>query len=290
MQDFTKSRHIAPTLPIQKLVKDLTIGQRSTDTRNQLSSFLHGHIFPELDPFWVEIYYPDSQSDSFLPAQFPDQTLDRQRHVPENIPGALSLIGQFFETGYPAELPPSQSTLFSTPTNNSTHLLVPIHDGPERLGLLYLGSPKIWSFTADFLDSVQTLAAVIGSRLKSMATIQQLQESMDALEYADRLRTALYQISELAHNSENINDLYARLHQTMAHLIHAENFFIALVEDRRDGKYIKFPYYADQNDTHFQGMELQLDHQNMFYHRLFTQNQTTAPAYPDEFWPDLSGT
>ena len=92
-----------------------------------------------------------------------------------------------------------------------------------------------------------------------MATIQQLQESMHALEYADRLRTALYEISELAHNSENINDLYAKLHQTMAHLIHAENFFIALVEDRRDGKYIKFPYYADQNDTHFQGMELQLD-------------------------------
>jgi signal transduction histidine kinase/ActR/RegA family two-component response regulator len=260
MQDFTKSLHIAPTLPIQKLVKDLTIGQRSTETRDQLSSFLHGHIFPQLDPFWVEIYYPDSLSDSFFPSLFPDQTLNRQKLVPENIPGTLPEIGQLFETGYPAELPcPAQATLFSTPTNNNTHLLVPIHDGPERLGLLYLGSLNAWSFTADFLDSLQTLAAVIGSRLKSMAVIQQLQESMHALEYADRLRTALYQISELAHNSENILDLYARLHQTMAHLIHAENFFIALVEERRDGKYIKFPYYADQNDTHFQGMELQLD-------------------------------
>ena len=115
MQDFTKSLHIAPTLPIQKLVKDLTIGQRSTDTRDQLSSFLHRHIFPKLDPFWVEIYYPDSQSDSFLPSQFPDQTVNRQKHVPENLPGALPVIGQLFETGYPAELPcpVTSNTLFN---------------------------------------------------------------------------------------------------------------------------------------------------------------------------------
>jgi hypothetical protein len=90
MQDFTKSLHIAPPLPILKLVKDLTIGQRSVENRDQLSSFLRAHIFPKLGPFFVEIYYPDSQSDSFLPSQFLDQAANRQKHVPENLPADLN--------------------------------------------------------------------------------------------------------------------------------------------------------------------------------------------------------
>lgn len=284
MRDFTESLQIAPTLPVQQLVKDLTIGQRATVTRGQLSSFLHEHIFPKLAPYCVEIYYQKSHSDSYLPSRLPDQTASGNEHVPDNIPKALPLIEQIFETGCPAELDRSSlAALFSTPTDNRSHLLVPLQDGPERLGLLYLGGRTPCSFTPCYLDAVQTLAAVIGSRLKSMATIQQLQESMHALEYSDRLRTALYEISELAHNSENINDLYARLHQTMDRLIHAENFFIALVEKRPEGKYIQFPYYADQIDTHFQGMELQLDQKKCSITGYLLKNRQPLLLTPGNF-------
>jgi signal transduction histidine kinase/CheY-like chemotaxis protein len=260
MQDFTKSLYTAPTLPILELVKELTIGQRSTDTIDLLSAFLHTNIFPKLWPFFIEIYFPDNLSGNFLPSQLQDQSADRQKSVPETIRGDHPIISQLAETRCPAELlSQSQPTPFLTATSNSTHLLVPIQDGPELSGLLYLGSPKPCSFSPDFLDSIQTLAAVIGSRLKSMTTIQQLKESMHALEYSDRLRTVLYEISEQAHCSENITDLYAKLHQKVSRLIHARNFLIALVEDRQDGKYINFPYFVDRNDTHFQGMELKLD-------------------------------
>jgi signal transduction histidine kinase/CheY-like chemotaxis protein len=260
MQDFTKSLHTAPTPPILELVQELTIGQRSTDTIDLLSVFLRANIFPKLWPFFIEIYFADKLSGNFLPSQFQDQSADRQKSVPATIRGDHPVIRQLAETRYPAELlNQTQPTPFLTATDNSTHLLVPIQDGPELSGLLYLGSPSPCSFTPGFLDSIQTLAAVIGSRLKSMGTIQQLKESMHALEYSDRLRTALYEISEQAHCSENITDLYAKLHQKVDCLIDARNFFIALVEDHKDGKYINFPYFIDKNDTHFQGMELKLD-------------------------------
>jgi signal transduction histidine kinase/CheY-like chemotaxis protein len=260
MKDFTKSFHTAPTLPILKLVKELTIGQRSTDTIELLSIFLRANIFPKLWPFFIEIYYPDIVSGNFLPSQIPSQSADRQYNVPETIRGDHLIIQQLAKSRYPAEIVDQpQSSPFRTATNNRTQLLVPIQDGPELSALLYLGSPSLCSLTPDFLDSIQTLAAVIGSRLKSMGTIQQLKKSMHDLKYSDRIRTALYEISEQAHCSENITDLYAKLHQKVGCLIHAQNFFIALVENKQDGNYIKFPYFVDENDTQFQGMELKMN-------------------------------
>ena len=92
-----------------------------------------------------------------------------------------------------------------------------------------------------------------------MEMILQLKESMRTREYSDRLRTALYEISEQAHDSDNISDLYAKIHETVGNLIHARNFFIALVEDCEDEKNIEFPYYADVHDPHFQNMVLKFD-------------------------------
>jgi len=269
MQDFTKSFNTTPTSPdldtldILELIKELTIGQRSTDTIDQLAAFLHASIFPKLTPFAVEIYFRDNLSGNFFPPAYQDQLPNSTNSVPLTILGDHPIIRKIAETRSPAEYlkssQPSQPTLFLSETNNSSQLLVPILIGSEPAALLYLGSPTLFSFSVGYIHSLQTLAEVIGSRLKSMGIIRQLQDSMYALEYSDRLRTALYEISEQAHSSENLMDLYAKIHQKVGRLLHARNFFIALVEECKDGKYIKFPYFIDKNDTHFQGMELKLD-------------------------------
>ena len=259
MQDFTQSLHCAPTLPILELVKELTIGQRSTDTIDQLSLFLHTDIFPKFCPFSIEIYFRDP-SGNFLPSRIQQQPTESPQNVPEMISGNHPIVRQLAETSSPVELRnQNQPTPFSAAVNNDSHLLVQIQDGSELSALLYLGSKTPYFFPPDFLDSMQTLAAVIGSRLKSMATIKQLKKSMHALEYSDRLRTVLYEISDQAHCSENITDLYSKLHQQVGHLLDARNFFIAIVEKQQDGNYIKFPYYVDEYDPQFQGMELKMD-------------------------------
>ena len=259
MED-TKSLYSAPKSIILELVKELTVGQRSSDSVDQLSAFLHANIFPKLGPFFVEIYFSDSLSGNFLPSGIQSQQTTRDNNVPAAIPQNHTIIRQLKETGAPAEISrETQPPLLLSESNYATNLLVPIQDGAQISSLIYLGSTKTCSFSPDFLSAIQTLAAVIGSRLKSMSTIQQLTESMHALEYSDRLRTALYEISEQAHFSKDITDLYGKLHQKVGRLLHARNFFIALVEDHQDGKYIKFPYFVDENDTHFQGMELKLD-------------------------------
>lgn len=262
MQDITRGIDTAPAaLLILELVRELTVGQRKIDTAEQLSAFLHTVIFPKLRPLCIEIYFPDNLSGDFLPCHL---EAGKVKNTPETIPamihGDQPIIDLLAETHSPVELSaPPQSPAFFTSPKNSAQLLIPIHDGSEIFGLLYVGSRGAGSFPAEFVTSIKTVAAVIGSRLKSMGTIIELKKSMHELEYSDRLRTALYEISEQAHSSENINDLYAKLHQQVGRLIHARNFFIALEEQRPDGQYIKFPYYIDQNDTHFQNMELKLE-------------------------------
>jgi len=258
MQDLTKNLNPVPAHSILDLVKELTVGQRATDTVEQLSDFLHTSIFPKLDAFSIEIYFPDNSRNTFLP---PPASRGRKT-VPAGIPADFPLIKELQASGNPIEIKDrDRDADFLAATGNRVHLIIPIIDQARLYGLLYFGRPDYYSFSPSGIQAKQTLAAVIGSRLKSMAIIQQQLESMRALEYSERLRTALYEISEQAHAAENISELYRRIHQIVGRLIYAENFFIALVEDRQDGTYIKFPYFADTSDPHFQGMEIRLDHQ-----------------------------
>jgi len=256
MQDLKKNLDPIAAHPILDLVKELTIGQRSTDTVEQLSEFLHTNIFPKLDAFFIEIYFPDNARRTFLPPNIKNGP----KNVPKRIPAEYALIEELQASGHPVEIKAQHpDPEFLAETGNQVHLIIPIIDRSSLYGLLYFGGSDGYSFTPDGIQAVQTLAAVIGSRLKSMGIIQQQLESMRALEYSERLRTALYEISEQAHSAENISELYLKIHQIVRGLIHAENFYIALVEDRKDGKYIKFPYFADTSDPQFQGMEIQLD-------------------------------
>lgn len=68
-------------------------------------------------------------------------------------------------------------------------------------------------------------------------------------EMADRernnaLQTAMYRISEATHTMGDLPDLYRRLHEIIATLMPARNFFIALHDPVEH--VLSFPYYADE--------------------------------------------
>ena len=116
-----------------------------------------------------------------------------------------------------------------------------------------------------------------------MATILELQKSIAEVEYSERLRIALHEISEEAQRAIDINSFYAKLHQVVSNLIHAPNFFIALVKNNSDGKYIQFPYYADDIDPQYQGVEFKLDDGPLSLTSYLLQSQETLLLTPDNF-------
>lgn len=252
--------HSVPTQLILGLVRDLTVGQRSAETVESLTTFLHNKIFSRLAPLSLDIFLPHNSSELYLPPASAAKKDSPFNRVPFEIPGDHRLIRALSQDGIPHllsncnELPD-----FLTVTGNKTHILTPIQDEEQLKGLLYLGSGKASSFSPEFVSSLQTMAAVIGSRLKSMLTIRHLNDSLVTLEYSEQLKTALYEISEHAHSSANINDLYAKLHQAVGRLIYARNFYIALTKTNKDTNVIRYPYFADDNDQFLQNSSTRLD-------------------------------
>jgi signal transduction histidine kinase/CheY-like chemotaxis protein len=286
MHTSEKNCYSLPAQTILDFIKELTIGQRSTDTLEQLALFLHSTLFPKLGPFFIEIYFPDGSLKNYLAKGEIGSSLKVPKYVPQVIPAAVPFLEDMRTSRAPVEFyssMPQPQVLKAT--GNASHLLAPIHDDADLLGLLYVGSIENCVFSPIYVGAIETLAAIIGSRLKSMGTIIQLKKSMHALAYSERLRTALYEISEQAHHSKNIADLYANLHQIVGDLIPAKNFYIALVDEQRDGQYITFPYFADSNDPHFQGMKIKLDEENQPITGFLLKTRQPLLLTPDNFDP-----
>jgi signal transduction histidine kinase len=62
----------------------------------------------------------------------------------------------------------------------------------------------------------------------------------------DGAQNALYQISEAAQVSADLQDLFRRIHAIIDELLPAKNFFLALYDERAD--VVSFPYFVDEKD------------------------------------------
>jgi GAF domain-containing protein/CheY-like chemotaxis protein len=64
---------------------------------------------------------------------------------------------------------------------------------------------------------------------------------------SEQVQEALYRIAEAATAASDLQAFYREVHATVAMLMYAENFYIALYDDRRMA--INFPYYVDAVDV-----------------------------------------
>lgn len=75
---------------------------------------------------------------------------------------------------------------------------------------------------------------------------RELQAEILERKRSEKLQRALFRIAELAISSETLERFYADVHAVVDELIHARNFYIALLSD--DGQSVEFPYSIDECD------------------------------------------
>jgi diguanylate cyclase (GGDEF)-like protein/PAS domain S-box-containing protein len=63
---------------------------------------------------------------------------------------------------------------------------------------------------------------------------------------AERLRSALFRISEVAHAARDLDEVYSSVHSIVGELMDATNFYIALYDPATDT--LTFPYFVDECD------------------------------------------
>jgi PAS domain S-box-containing protein len=86
---------------------------------------------------------------------------------------------------------------------------------------------------------VNELGKVIG--------VSSLVDDITEREKSQKIQQALYQISESVHTIEDINQLYKEIHRIVGGLMKADNFYIALYDEKTE--MISFPYFVDEFDS-----------------------------------------
>jgi diguanylate cyclase (GGDEF)-like protein len=79
---------------------------------------------------------------------------------------------------------------------------------------------------------------------------RELRREVAERERSERLQAALYRIAAIAGSEGSSERFYREVHASVAQLLYARNFYIALVSD--DGRMVSFPYAADQHERDWQ--------------------------------------
>ncbi|HRQ64797.1 MAG TPA: EAL domain-containing protein [Xanthomonadaceae bacterium] len=101
--------------------------------------------------------------------------------------------------------------------------------------------------TAACLHQLASLAPLLERVLERQVETSRLRASLARLEQSQRLQSALFAIADLASSGEDMDRVFARLHEIVGELMYAENFYIALF-DIGSGT-LRFPYYRDSVET-----------------------------------------
>ena len=64
---------------------------------------------------------------------------------------------------------------------------------------------------------------------------------------AERLEHAIYEIARAPETAKTLNDLYRSVHQIIKGLMPAENFYVALYDEKED--LLSYPYFVDEIDV-----------------------------------------
>ena len=124
----------------------------------------------------------------------------------------------------------------------------PIDGGPLQITLsrreVLVVTPPPGHGDRALLDAA---AELIAARVDALDQRTALAESVEQLGKSERLQRALYAIADQASAAgADLTSMFHALHEIVASLMYAENFFIALYDAKRDT--VRFPYYADTVD------------------------------------------
>lgn len=136
---------------------------------------------------------------------------------------------------------PLAQTAFADDPPNAWIDRIDAADGVRvALGIAFADEPPAWWHRRAWVSLVGGLVLATLHKADADARIESLEKSK-------RLQQALYQISDLAGSSLEIQEMMARVHPIVGSLMSAENFYLVLYDAASES--IRYLYFADSRDT-----------------------------------------
>jgi PAS domain S-box-containing protein len=118
----------------------------------------------------------------------------------------------------------------------------------EKINLAHMGVPQYFYWqhkrkNNSLIDTEVSLKNfIVGKRNLVQATIHDITER----KRFEKIQNALYKISESVNTTEDMQTLYSDIHEVIKELMAADNFYIALYDEKQD--VLTFPYFVDEFD------------------------------------------
>jgi|GEM_PF-1258588 len=111
-----------------------------------------------------------------------------------------------------------------------------------------LGALMVWSYRAADAFNKNDLASLKSVAAFIAASIDRKQIEI-AHKKSDEIQQVLLDITSAVHSSENLPQLFERIHHILKRIIDVSNFFIAIVDSKE--RTLHFPYFVDTVDDDF---------------------------------------
>lgn len=98
-------------------------------------------------------------------------------------------------------------------------------------------------------DGSRILVELMGKQMKLNDKVFRVVSVTDITERKrnEAIQSALYKISQAVNTIDDVNDLYAKIHEIISTLMKADNFYIALYD--KSTNLVSFPYFVDEFDA-----------------------------------------
>lgn len=125
-----------------------------------------------------------------------------------------------------------------------SEIAVPIIREGKVIGVIDCENEKANAYNDEHKKILLTVAAILSTKMQKSLALNELQQSVNKLEYAESLQAALFRIASLKSDADNIKCFYEEIHRIVGSLLFAKNFFIALYDETSE--VLNFPYYCDE--------------------------------------------
>ncbi len=130
----------------------------------------------------------------------------------------------------------------------SSELAVPIVYENKLVGVIDSENDKKDFFTEHHLKTLTAIADIITTKYARLSSIEILKSTISDLDKSQRLQKTIFDIAELVHTTESIEEFYKQLGALIHGLLSSEYFVIALYKETE--KLIEFPIWQTPDDNY----------------------------------------
>ncbi|GEB73196.1 hypothetical protein PCARR_a1095 [Pseudoalteromonas carrageenovora IAM 12662] len=208
------------------------------DTLDELFEYVTTHVVNRLGFVDCVIYLADRDTDTLNQVASMGIAHARDKYqaerkiirFSEGITGAVASTGKAViiddvtkDSRYIADNRPAQS-----------ELCVPLIYKEQVLGVIDCEHPVKNYFTNAHLEILTTVAHLLSAKINQVNTVNNLQQTVEQLNNAQKLENSLLQIANLTYKASDLDTFFEALHNIINSLLPADNFFIALYDKQVD--------------------------------------------------------